>query len=238
MCAAEITEAFARLSILHDTTLSFSPYQNAKIETLWTTVEGQLLAMLESVADLTLEFLNEATQAWAEFGYHRTIHSETGETPLARWAAGPDVLRPSPDGAALRLTFARTERRTQRRSDGTVVIDAHRFEVPNAFRHLDRVLVRYARWDLSQVHLVDEHSGQISARLYPLDKAANANGIRRPLEPVATRGAAGSGAHVTPATGIAPLLENLMTKQRATGLPPPYLPQVARPDNETEGETP
>ena len=136
--------------------------------------------MLESVADLTLEFLNEATQAWAEFGYHRTIHSETGETPLARWAAGPDVLRPSPDGAALRLTFARTERRTQRRSDGTVVIDAHRFEVPNAFRHLERVLVRYARWDLSQVHLVDEHSGQMSARLYPLDKAANANGIRRP----------------------------------------------------------
>jgi hypothetical protein len=133
------------------------------------------------------------------------------------------VLRPSPDGAALRLTFARTERRTQRRSDGTVVIDAHRFEVPNAFRHLDRVLVRYARWDLSQVHLVDEHSGQISARLYPLDKAANANGIRRPLEP---------------ATGIAPLLQNLMTKQRATGLPPPYLRQVERPDTDYEGENP
>ena len=151
---------------------------------------------------------------------------------------GPDVLRPSPDGAALRLTFARTERRTQRRSDGTVVIDAHRFEVPNAFRHLDRVLVRYARWDLSQVHLVDEHSGQISARLYPLDKAANANGIRRPLEPVATRDAAGSGAHVTPATGIAPLLQNLMTKQRATGLPPPYLRQVERPDTDYEGENP
>ena len=147
------------------------------------------MAMLESVADLTLEFLNEATQAWAEFGYNRAIHSEIGETPLARWAAGPDVLRPSPDSAALRLTFARTERRTQRRSDGTVVIDARRFEVPNAFRHLDRVLVRYARWDLSQVHLVDEHSGQIGARLYPLDKSANANGIRRPLEPLATRGA-------------------------------------------------
>jgi hypothetical protein len=103
---------------------------------------------------------------------------------------------------------------------------------------LERVLVRYARWDLSQVHLVDEHSGKISARLYPLDKAANANGIRRPLEPVATRGPAGSVPHVTPATGIAPLLENLMAKQRATGLPPPYLPQVERPDTDPEGETP
>ncbi|MHB8474777.1 MAG: DDE-type integrase/transposase/recombinase [Steroidobacteraceae bacterium] len=236
MCAEEITEGLARLGILHETTLAFSPYMNAKIETLWTTVEGQLMAMLESVADLTLEFLNEATQAWAEFGYNRGVHSETDQAPLARWAAGPDVLRPSPDGAALRLTFARTERRAQRRSDGTVVIDARRFEVPNAFRHLDRVLVRYARWDLSQVHLVDELSGQISARLYPLDKSANANGIRRPLEPVATRGAAESGAHVTPTTGIAPLLENLMRQQRATGLPPPYLFQPERPDNENEGE--
>src|SRR5260370_20557787 len=82
-------------------------HQNAKIETLWNTVEGQLLAMLESVADLTLAFLNEATQAWAEFGYNRALHSEIGATPLARWAAGPDVLRPSPDSAALRLTLAR-----------------------------------------------------------------------------------------------------------------------------------
>ena len=234
MCAEEITEGLARLSISHDTTLAFSPYMNAKIEVLWSTVEGQLMAMLESVEDLTLEFLNEATQAWAEFGYNRTIHSEIGETPLARWAAGPDVLRPSPDGAALRLAFARTERRAQRRSDGTVVIDARRFEVPNAFRHLDRVLVRYARWDLSQVHLVDEHNGQISARLYPLDKSANANGIRRPLEPVATRAAEPSAAAVTPAMGIAPLLKNLMTQQRVTGLPPPYLPQPERPDEEGE----
>lgn len=236
MCAEEITEGLARLGILHERTLAFSPYQNAKIETLWSTVEGQLMAMLEGVADLTLELLNEATQAWAEFGYNRAVHSEIGEMPLARWAAGPDVLRPSPEAAALRAAFTRTERRTQRRSDGTVVIDARRFEVPNAFRHLDRVLVRYARWDLSQVHLVDEHSGQISARLYPLDKTANASGIRRPLEPLATRSAERTGSAVTPATGIAPLLGNLMTQQRATGLPPPYLPRDERPDE--EGETP
>ena len=234
MCAEEITEGLARLGVLHETTLAFAPHMNAKIETLWTTVEGRLMAMLESVADLTLEFLNEATQAWAEFGYNRTIHSEIGSTPLTRWAAGPDVLRPSPDSTALRLTFARTERRAQRRSDGTVVIDARRFEVPNAFRHLDRLLVRYARWDLSQVHLVDEHSGQTVARLYPLDKSANANGIRRPLEPVATRSAQPSPGAVTPATGIAPLLANLMRQQRATGLPPPYLPQPERADEEGE----
>ena len=229
MCAEEITEGLARLGITHETTLAFSPYQNAEVETLWTTVEGQLMAMLESVADLTLEFLNEATQAWAEFGYNRVIRSEIGETPLARWAAGPDVLRPSPDSAALRLTFTRTERRAQRRSDGTVVIDARRFEVPNAFRHLERVLVRYARWDLSQVHLVDEHSGLPCARLYPLDKSANANGIRRPLEPLATRSSEPVGVAVTPATGIAPLLENLMGSSGPPACRPRIYPKMNDP---------
>jgi transposase InsO family protein len=236
MLAEEITEGLARLGILHETTLAFSPYMNAKSETLWSTVEGRLMAMLEGVADLTLEFLNEATQAWVEFDYNRKIHSETGQTPLARWSAGPQVLRPSPDSIALRLAFTRTEQRTQRRSDGTLVIDTHRFEVPNAFRHLSRVLVRYASWDLTQVHLVDEHSGQICARLFPLDKMHNANGVRRPLEPVSPRTATVANSAVKASTGIAPLLAELMRQQAATGLPPPYLPKDERPD--PEGDTP
>jgi putative transposase len=235
MLAAEIAEGLARLGVVHETTLAFSPYMNAKSEVLWATVESRLMAMLESVEDLTLEFLNEATQAWIEFEYNRVIHSETGQTPLARWLAGPDVARPSPDSAALRLAFTRTERRTQRRSDGTVVIENRRFEVPNAFRHLERVLVRYASWDLTQVHLVDEHSGQVLCRLYPEDKTRNANGVRRPLDPVASRTSAGESVAVNPVTGIAPLLAELMSQQAATGLPPPYLPKDELSD--TEGET-
>jgi putative transposase len=232
MVAAEITEGLARLGVLHETTLAFSPYQNAKSEVLWATVESRLMAMLESVKDLTLEFLNEATQSWIEFEYNRKIHSETGQTPLARWLAGPDVVRPSPDSAALRLAFTQTERRTQRRSDGTVAIDNRRFEVPNSYRHLERVLVRYASWDLTQVHLVDEHSGQVLCRLYPEDKTRNASGIRRPLDPVATRASAGEPVAVKPVTGIAPLLAQLMSQQAATGLPPPYLPKDEISDNE------
>lgn len=234
MLAAEITEGLARLGVLHETTLAFSPYMNAKSEILWATVESRLMAMLESVKDLTLEFLNEATQAWIEFEYNRKIHSETGQTPLARWLAGPDVVRPSPDSAALKLAFTQTERRAQRRSDGTVAIDNRRFEVPNAYRHLERVLVRYASWDLTQVHLVDEHSGQVLCRLYPEDKIRNASGIRRPLDPVATRASAGEPVAVKPVSGIAPLLAELLSQQAATGLPPPYLPKNEPSDNEGE----
>jgi putative transposase len=89
--------------------------------------------MLERVADLTLEQLNEATQAWCEYEYNRRAHSETGQTPLARFLAGPTVMRDSPDSATLRLAFTRTDSRTQRVSDGTVVIDTRRFEAPNPY---------------------------------------------------------------------------------------------------------
>lgn len=37
--------------------------------------------MLEGMQELTLELLNEATQAWVEREYHRALHSELGCTP-------------------------------------------------------------------------------------------------------------------------------------------------------------
>src|SRR5208283_1373770 len=115
MTAAEITEGLTRLGIIHETTLPYSPYQNAKQESFWGQVEGRLLAMLEGVDDLTLAMLNEATQAWVELEYNREVHSEIGQTPLARFLTGPDVSRPSPDSAELRLAFTRAENRIQRR---------------------------------------------------------------------------------------------------------------------------
>jgi putative transposase len=222
MCATEIVEGLGRLGILHQTTLPYAAYQNGKQESFWGQIEGRLLAMLEHVPDLTLAFLNEATLAWIEYEYNRKLHSEIGEDPAARFLRGPDVLRPCPDSATLRLAFTRTEQRTQRRSDGTVVIEGHRFEVPNRYRHFSRVEVRYASWDLTTVHLVDERTGTVLSRLFPQDKTRNADGLRRPLdqishapEPTKPNG---------PGT-IAPLLVRLIEQQAATGLPPPYLPK-------------
>jgi transposase InsO family protein len=233
MCAAEITEGLARLGILHETTLAYSPYQNGKCECAWGQIEGRLMAMLEGVADLTLAKLNEATQAWCELEYNRTLHSEIRQTPLERYLAGPDVLRPAPDSAALRLAFTRTERRTQRMTDGTLVIARQRFEVPNRYRHLRELAVRYAEWDLSQVHLMDERSGQILCRLYPQDKQRNAQGMRAPLEPLA--GSASLPVQADPGatvSSIAPLLQKLVAQQAATGLPPAYLPKDETPADE------
>jgi hypothetical protein len=227
MTATEITEGLARLGILHQTTLPYSPYANGKQEVLWGSVEGRLMAMLEGVDDLTLGRLNEATQAWVEQDYNRKHHSEINDTPLARFLVGPSVTRPCPDAAALRLAFTRTERRTLRKSDGTAVIEGRRFEVPNQYRHLSLLEVRFAAWDLTQVHLVDPHTGTVLCRLFPQDKAANASGLRRGMQPIAIETAKPSSptSSSQPARGIGPLLARMIDRQAATGLPPAYLPK-------------
>ena len=66
MRSGEFKKGIKVLGIQHDTTLPYSPYQNGKQENFWSTVEGRLMAMLEGVEELTLELLNEATQAWVE----------------------------------------------------------------------------------------------------------------------------------------------------------------------------
>lgn len=227
MLAAETREGLARLGILHETTLPYSPHQNAKQEIFWAQVEGRLLAMLEGVAgELRLGLLNEATQAWAELEYHRTPHSETKQTPLARWLAGPEVLRPSPSSEALRAAFTTEQVRTQRRSDGTITVEGVRFEVPARFAHLPRLTVRYARWDLRSVLVCETRTGAVLGALYPLDKTRNADGVRRPLVPTPTQTSPPA------AAGVAPLLDSLLRQYRATGLPPAYLPKDEPPSEE------
>jgi transposase InsO family protein len=221
MTAVEIEQGLARLGVLHQTTLPYSPYQNAKQEAFWGPVEGRLIAMLEHVPDLTLAFLNDATQAWVEHEYNRKVHSEIATTPLARFLAGPAVTRDCPGSDTLRLAFTRSETRTQRKSDGTIVIEGRRFEVPNRYRHLSRIEVRFANWDLGCVHLVDERTGHVLTRLYPQDKTQNASGLRRSLTPLS--GAAKQAAPAAPTTP--PLLDRLLHRQTSRGLPPAYLPK-------------
>jgi putative transposase len=227
--AAETTEGLCRLSVDHHTTLPRTPEQNAKQENFWAQVEGRLMAMLEGEQPLTLELLNRATLAWLELEYNRERHSEINQSPLSRFLEGPSVGRPSPSSETLRHAFRRQELRTQRRSDGTLTVEGIRFEVPSRYRTIARPAVRYASWDLSSVTLVDARRDVALCEIYPLDKAKNADGRRRIVEPVA----AVPETTPTPA-GIAPLLRELMESYAATGLPPAYVPlPAASEENES-----
>ncbi len=218
MLAAESTSGLAALGILHQTTLPYSPYQNAKQEVFWARIESRLMAMLEGEVSLSLEQLNNATQAWVEQEYHRSVHSEFDTTPLVRYVAGPNVSRPAPGSQALREAFRIEVRRRLRRSDGTVSLERRRYEIPSRYRHLPVCHLRYARWDLAAVELVDARSGDTLCAVHPLDKSANADGQRRRLDR--------QGPDLTPLvpSTIAPLLLQLLAEHAATGLPPAYLP--------------
>lgn len=218
MISGEFTAGLHHLGILHLPTLPYSPHVNGKQENLWGRVEGRLLAMLEGEPTLSLEQLNVATQAWVTQEYHRTVHSELGATPLERYLAGPKVARVCPGSDALRAAFRIEVKRKQRRSDGTVSLEGQRFELPSRFRHLSEVHLRYARWNLSRVDLVDARSGAILCPVHPLDKAANADAQRRRVEP------ANAAPSVDAAPGVAPLLKQMIADYAATGLPPAYVP--------------
>jgi hypothetical protein len=206
----------------------YTPEHNAIIEAFWKQISFRLLPMLEGVPELTLELLNESTQAWVEFEYNCTVHSETKQTPIARALSGPTVARDPPTAEELRRAFRLKVDRKQRVSDGTLSIGGIRFEVPSCYRHLDRLTVRYARWDLSNADLWDDSLGVVLATIYPVDREANANGFRRPLTPV-------SNVPTPPkSSGMAPLLRRYMEQHRQTGLPSAYLPKDDLSDSEPQ----
>jgi hypothetical protein len=218
MLAAETVQGLARLGIVHETTLPYSPYQNGKQEAFWGQIEGRLLPMLEDVADLTLRQLNEATLAWLEMEYHRKPHSELGQSPVQAYLQVPDVGRPGPSDPDLERAFTTEVRRTVRHSDGTISLGGVRFEIPSRYGHFPWVTVRYASWDLSVVHLTDPKTGAFLARLFPQDKQRNADGQR-------ARRARAPDTPAAPAKTMAPLLQKLLKDYALTGLPPAYRPK-------------
>ena len=129
----------------------------------------------------------------------------------------------------MREAFRIEVRRRLRRSDGTVSLEGRRYEIPNRFRHLQECHLRYARWDLSRVDLVDSRSGGLLYAVHPLDKSANADGQRRRLDRL------GPDLTPLPATTMAPLMRQLLADHAATGLPPAYLPT---PMPDTSAQTP
>ena len=220
MIAEETQNGLLDLSIVHSTTLPYSPYQNGKQESFWGRLEGRLMAMLQQVPQLSLKDLNVATLAWVEQEYHRTDHHDLKTTPLEAMLAGNRVDRPCPESSFLRFVFTSKTTRIQRRSDGTISLDGIRFEVPSRLKHIKRLRVRFRPWDLSSAILVDERdSKKILAHIQPIDKAKNADGRRRTLEPIEAAVLASAEGNPYP-----PLMQKIMADYAATGLPPAYIP--------------
>ena len=228
MTAAEITEGLARLGILHHTTLPYTPYQNAKQEAFWGPVEGRLIAMLEHVPDLTLAFLNEATQAWVEHEYNRKIHSEIGKTPITRFLAGPTSRDRAPTATrcASPSRAAPSARRGRATAPSSSTAAASRCRTATAISPASRCATPPGI-----------SAPSISSTSAPATCWRASIRRTRPRTPAAcaARSSRSSSsdrpAPRAPASAIPPLLQRLLDPQASTGLPPAYLPK-----DEDEGD--
>jgi putative transposase len=107
------------------------PQGRGKIERVFRTVREQFLVELteEVAAGISgLPELNRLFAAWAETVYHTTVHSETGQAPLARWNAGVPTPLPLPSPAQLREAFLWSEFRTVT-TNATVSLHGNRYQV-------------------------------------------------------------------------------------------------------------
>ena len=87
------------------------------------------LPEVEASGIIALAALNESFWAWLERVYHRHVHSETGQTPPACFAAGPDKVR-TVGPETLRRAFLWRERRTVRK-DATLSFQGNRYQIPS-----------------------------------------------------------------------------------------------------------
>ena len=175
--------------------------------------------MLENQENLTLRQLNQATQAWVEGDYHQKVNAELkGRTPIECYLQDHDVGRNCPASQALQKAFRKQAKRKQRQSDGTITVEGKRFEVPNAYHSLMYITVRYAHWDMSVIDMIDPDTSNILTPLYPLNKSANASGMRRLRDPEPQ-------VQEVPCPTTPPYLQKLLNDYAATGLPQSYLPK-------------
>lgn len=145
------------------------PQGRGKVERFFRTVRDQFLVEITSddrqagtrAADLAE--LNRLFSAWVAVSYHRAVHSETGQAPLARWAAGvPDPL-PLPSPAQLHEAFRWSERRTVRKT-ATVSLHGNLYQVDASLVRRVVELV-FDPFDLTDIDV--RHQGRPAGKAVP-----------------------------------------------------------------------
>jgi transposase InsO family protein len=148
--ATQFGAACATLGIRRFHTPPYTPEGRGKQERFFETVRLQFLPEVEASQVTTLAELNESFWAWVECVYHIRVHSETEQTPLARFTAGLDQIR-SVDPEVLRRAFLWRETRRVTKT-ATLSLQGNRYQVDPQFagRQLE---LRFDPFDLAYVEL-------------------------------------------------------------------------------------
>jgi putative transposase len=148
--STQFNAACATLGIQRIQTAPYSPEAKGKIERWFETLRAQFLPEVEASNLTTLTELNESLWAWLECIYHQHEHSETKQTPWARYTAGFDQVRHA-DPETVRRAFLWREKRKVRK-DATLSLQGNRYQVEPqlAGRTIE---LRFDPFDLSQIEL-------------------------------------------------------------------------------------
>jgi len=148
--ATQFGVACASLGLHRIHSAPYEPEGRGKQERFFETVRAQFLPEVAVSQLTTLTELNASLWAWLECVYHQRVHSETQQTPLARFSAGLDQIR-TVDPETLRRAFLwRHSRKVNR--DATLSLQGNCYQVDPRFagRTLE---LRFDPFDLSQVEL-------------------------------------------------------------------------------------
>ena len=204
---AWLLRACAKLGIRLTHSTPGRPQGRGKIERFFRTVNDQFLVEIGPAADAIetrpggenaertvdpvagLLELNRLFGAWLEQVYHRAWHSETGQTPLGRWAAGWGERSPAqPSPAQLSEAFLWETSRTVRKN-ATVSLHSNTYQVEDVLIGR-RVELVFDPFDLTRIQV--RYQGRAMGVAVPYRIARHSHPRARPeIEPPGPQAATG-----------------------------------------------
>lgn len=154
------------------------PASRGKIERFFRTVRDQFLVELDARGGAgDLAELNELFGGWVEGVYHRTVHTETGQTPLQRLTAGRQLPRPTPQ--QLHEAFLWQATRTVTKT-ATISLLGNRYQVDAALVGA-RVELLFDPFDLSDIAV--RYQGRTMGTAIPQTISRHTHPAARPESP-------------------------------------------------------
>jgi len=182
MSDKSLARTCAKLGIRLVHSAPYRPQGRGKIERFFNTVTSQFLGEI-TVTDTpmlpgtdpeagsqisSLQELNTLFTAWVNMVYHHTVHTSTGQTPLARWEASWEhrepVRKPLDE---IRQAFLWSDTRRVSKT-GTVSLHSNSYEVDPLLAGTTVELV-YDPFDLDGDITVNNHQGLPAGTAKPLD---------------------------------------------------------------------
>jgi putative transposase len=189
---AWLLRACAKLGIRLTHSTPGRPQGRGKIERFFRTVNDQFLVEIGPAADTLavdgdaspvadpaagLLQLNRLFTAWVEQVYHRAWHSETGQTPLGRWATGwGEAVPAQPTAADLSEAFLWETARTVRKN-ATVSLHSNTYQVEDVLIGRKVELV-FDPFDLTRIQV--RYQGQAMGVAVPYRIARHSHPRARP----------------------------------------------------------